>query len=131
MIEVAELQVQIDTAISDLEKDYEKAVKVVKKLKDKMNELELKISDQISPKANGDSDKLNSAIKRLDTFNDSLILKSARAWEEYEKLEHDCKTYAFESTRLNDLRAQCQNMERLARDLLCYSLGFFRRKSID
>lgn len=129
MVEVVEFQARIETAIGDLEKDCEKAVKAVKKLKDKMNELELKISDQTNPRANRDLERLNSAIKRLDTLNDSLILKSARAWEEYEKLEHDCRTHAFEPAGLNDLRTQCQDMERLARDLLCYSLGFLRRKA--
>ena len=129
MTEAAELKAQIDEATMRMGDSYGRALKAVGKLKEKMNELELRISGERPPESSEDIDELSSTIERLDRFTDSLILRSKRAWEEYGRLEHECKIQAFEHTRIEDLKAICEKSEQLAADLLCYSLGYFKRKS--
>jgi len=129
LTEVAELQRQIDKAIRDMEKNYGKAIKEVEKIKANLNELERIISEKGDAKTIEDMDKLNSTVEMLNRLSDSLILESERAWEEYKKLEHDCKIRELEPVGLDRLKVLCKKNERLAADLLCYSLAHFKRKS--
>lgn len=129
MTGAAELKAQIDEATRRIGDSYGRALKAVEKLKEKMNELELRINGKEPPESSEDIDELSSTIEKLDRFTDSLILRSKRAWEEYGRLEHECKIQAFEHARIEDLKAICKKSEQLAADLLCYSLGYFKRKS--
>jgi DNA repair exonuclease SbcCD ATPase subunit len=118
------LEARIEKARSQTEKDYEKALKKVKKLKDTMNELEQNIM-QKKQRTFHDLEALRSAIRRLNRLTDSEIMRSRSAWEEYRKLEQDCKKLEVRSVELDNLRVSCKKMEELAADLLCYSLGRF------
>lgn len=129
MTEVVELQSQIGNATREIEKSYKKALKSIEKLKEKINELELSISQKGNAEKS-DIDELNSEKENLNTISDSLILKSERNWEEYKKLKHACKVCAVEPAGLDDLRLQCKKSEELATDLLCYSLARFKRKGV-
>jgi predicted RNase H-like nuclease (RuvC/YqgF family) len=126
---LAELQGRIDEATREVAQSYAKALKEVEELKKKINDLELSISNK-SAKMSEDMDELSSALEMLNELTDSLILSSGRAWDEYKKIEHDCKTIAFEPDGLSGLRYLCKKTDEFAADLLCYSMAFFKRKDI-
>jgi arginine/lysine/ornithine decarboxylase len=130
LIEAVELQARIDKTTREIAQSYGKALKAVEELKTKINDLELSISDKEYAKTSEDMDQLNSAVDTLNKLTDSLILRSGRAWEEFEQLEHDCKISAFEPAGLNGLRDLCKKTEQFAADLLCYSLALFKRRDM-
>ena len=119
-----ELRDRIDEATRRIAQNYQKALKEVEQVKTKINDLELTVID--SGPAN--RDRLNSELDMLIQLTDSMIFESGRAWDEYEKLEHDCNAGGYESSELNGLRELCKKTEEFATDLLCYSLAHFRRK---
>jgi len=105
LTDTARLQIQVDIEVKRLKKSYEKAIQTIAALKKETIE---------------DSE-------RLDAFTDFLILESASAKRRCEGLERECKLQAFKHAKLRDLKTQCNLMEQLAKDLLCYSLGDLRR----
>jgi chromosome segregation ATPase len=125
---VAKLQGRIEKATERIAQNFDKALKEVEELKTKINDLELSISDSGYGKRSADMNQLNSAMDMLNKVTDSMISESERAWEEYKKLERDCKTDASEPSELNGLRDLCKKTEKFAADLLCYSLARFKRK---
>ncbi len=128
MQEVVEIQSQIDKELKDIRKSYVKALRSVEKIKEKMNRLELNVSHNESSTSE-DRNALDSAIEELNKITDFQISESERAWMKYQKLERDCKIYAFEPAGLNELKAQCKKNEELGSNLLCYSLAHFKRKT--
>jgi len=116
-----ELRARIEETERQIQRNYRKTLEKVQKLKNKMNELE-----QHNPQTQ-DLKALDSAIKRLNRLTDSQILRSKKAWEEYRKLEQECKQCALCPFQLDNLRAICKKMEELAADLLCYSLARFKQ----
>ena len=120
-MEVAmELRARIEDTERRIQRDYRKTLEKVQKLKDQMNSLE-----QQAPRTSLNA--LNSAIKRLNELTDSHIMQSKKAWEEYRKLEEECKQYALRPAQLDELRVICKKTEELAADLLCYSLARFKQ----
>lgn len=123
-----ELQSRIDEATKEIAQNYQKALKELRELKAKINDLELIITDNAYAKTRGDMEKLNSALNELIKLTDFMIAESERAWEAYKKLEHDCRIDASEPSGLNDLRDLCKKTDEFATDLLCYSLAHFKRR---
>ena len=119
-----ELRDRIDEATRRIAQNYQKALKEVEQVKTKINDLELTVIDSGS----ASRDRLNSTLDMLIQITDSLIFENGRAWDEYEKLEHDCNADGYESSELNGLRELCKKTEEFATDLLCYSLAHFKRK---
>jgi hypothetical protein len=128
LTETAELQTRVDVAIKGLRESYKKAVETVAALKKEIDDLELGMSEETSTGTDADASRLDSSIERLDAFTNSLILESAQAKRKCERLEHECGMHAFEPVRLKDLEVLCKQIEHLAKDLLCYSLGHLRRQ---
>jgi hypothetical protein len=124
-----ELQGRIDKATREVAQSYAKALKEVEELKKRINDMELNISDKTAGTIE-DMNQLSSALEKLNELTDSLILGSSRAWDEYKKIEHDCKTSAFEPDGLSGLRYLCKKTEEFAADLLCYSMALFKRKDV-
>jgi hypothetical protein len=120
-----ELGDRIEEATRRVAQNYQKGLREVEEAKTKINDLELAAVDSRSAKNN----RLNSALDVLMQLTDSMIFESGRVWEEYEKLEHDCKVEGHEPPELNDLEELCRKTEEFATDLLCYSLAHFRRKT--
>ena len=120
-----ELGDRIEQATRKIAQNYQRGLREVEEAKTKINDLELAALDNGSAK----NDRLNSALNLLMQLTDSIIFESGRVWEEYEKLEHDCKAEGHEPSELNDLKELCKKMEGFATDLLCYSLAHFRRKT--
>jgi hypothetical protein len=124
-LRTAELGDRIEEATRRTTQNYQKGLKEVEEEKTKINDLELATVDSGSAK----NIRLNSALDVLMQLTDSIILESGRVWEEYEKLEHDCKVEGHEPPELNDLKEVCRRTEEFATDLLCYSLAHFRRRT--
>jgi hypothetical protein len=116
-----ELRARIEETGRQIQRDYRETLEKVQKLKNNMNELE-----QHNPKTRG-LKALDSAIKRLNRLTDSQILRSKKAWEEYRKLEQECKQCASCPVQLDGVRAICKKTEELAADLLCNSLARFEQ----
>jgi arginine/lysine/ornithine decarboxylase len=116
-----ELGARIEEAERQIQRDYRKTLEKVKKLKNQMNKLE-----QQTPRTQG-LKILDVVIKRLNRLSDSQIMRSKKAWEEYRKLEQECRQGALCPVQLDNLRAVCKKTEELAADLLCYSLGRFQQ----
>jgi hypothetical protein len=119
-----ELRDRINEATRRIAQNYQKALKELEQVKTKINDLELTVIDSGS----ANRDRLNSALDMLIQLTDSMIFESGRAWDEYEKLEHDCNADGYEISELNGLRELCKKTEEFATDLLCYSLAHFKRK---
>jgi len=115
-----ELRARIDETGRQIQRDYGKTLEKLQELKNEMNGLEHQTQTQ-SLKA------LNLAIKRLNRLTDSQIMRSKKAWEEYRKLEQECKQYQPYPVQLETLWAICKKTEGLAADLLCYSLARFKQ----
>jgi hypothetical protein len=115
---------RIEEATRRIAQSYQKGLKEVEEAKTQINDLELTAVDSGSIKNN----RLDSALDLLMKLTDSMIFESGRAWDEYEKLEHDCKVDECESSDLDGLRELCKKTEEFATDLLCYSLAHFKRK---
>lgn len=114
------LKNRINTSTKEVEKNYESALRTMEKLKEKMDELERRVSKNNSKE---DANALNAAIMKLNELTDSQILKSKEAWQKYEALKRECKTRALTLQKLKELYGACEKVEQLAVDLTCYSLG--------
>jgi hypothetical protein len=130
LTEPDDLRARIENAKRNVKEDYERTLETVVTLKEKMNELEQRISQKKPEEAKEDLNSLRYAIESLDRLTDSQILKSKEAWKKYRELEHNCKTQTLESTQLNELQKLCEKTEQVAADLLCYSLGLLKRKNL-
>jgi hypothetical protein len=129
LTETDELRVRIENATRNVKEDYETALKTVGKLKEKMNELEQRISQKKPERAGEDLNSLRAAIHGLDRLTDSQILKSKEAWKKYEELKRESEIQKPAPPQLDELRTLCKKTEQLAADLLCYSLGFLKQKN--
>jgi len=113
-----ELRARIEETGKQIQRDYGKTLEKLRKLKNEMNKLEQQTQGLKT---------LNLAIKRLNRLTDSQIMRSKKAWEEYRKLEQECKECLPYPVQLENLRTICKKTEGLAADLLCYSLARFKQ----
>lgn len=72
---------------------------------------------------------MSSAIDNLNELTDSLILRSGRVEQEYERLEQECRTHMPQPAGMDNLRVVCGKTRELAMNLLCFSLAHFKRKA--
>lgn len=128
MTEAARLQADIDEAERGLERSYQKMLRRVKKLKDRLNALaeETIVGDEVSKIVNHEK-ALESAWENLNRLSDSLLVESKEAWHEYARLERKCKSSGSELARLIDVRVSCKKIEAIASDMLCFTLGRSKR----
>jgi len=129
LTEYDELCIHILNATTNVEQDYNRVLKAVETLKQKMIQLEQIISQKKPEETAEDMNSLRHAIKSLDKITDSQILKSKEAWKKYDELKHDCEVQTLKPPQLDELRIRCKKTEQLAVDLLCYSLGFVKQKT--
>ena len=78
MTEVGELRVRIENAARNIMEDYDRTLKTVGKLKEKMNELEQRMSQKRPEEVEEDMYHLRHATERLNRLTDSQILKSKK-----------------------------------------------------
>jgi hypothetical protein len=103
-----------------IETDYERTLAKVRELKNVMNLLERQT-------AKTSLKDLRGAIKQLNGLTDCQIARSKRAWEEYQELKLKCNQHGRHSVDLDMLKETCKKAEKLAEDLLCYSLAHFKQ----
>ena len=118
-----QLKRRIETTIQDLRQDYAKILSSVAALKKKVNNLELRTSENIPKHDDVNGKKLSLAVDELDKFIDSVIAEAAKTKHRCEKLKLECSMLPHEPAGLKELLSLCSENEQLARDLLCYSLG--------
>lgn len=128
LTESDKLRVRIENTTRDLEADYQRTLKTVARLKENMNSLEQRISQEKPEEAQEDMNTLRSERESLDKLTDSLILKSKEAWKKHEELNQRCKTQSLKLSQLDELQTTCKKTEQLAADLLCYSLGILEQR---
>lgn len=114
---------RVEKTIRDFEEDDRKQLDALRTLKDHITKLEERVGEK---KQHGDLDKLCSAIESLNQLTDSQILSSKKAWKNYEEFERECEGQSSRLDKLNELQAVCKKRERIAADLLCYSLGHLK-----
>lgn len=114
------LRARIEKANDKIERDYRRTLAEVQKIKNVINQLE---QQSVKRSLKG----LHAAIKYLNGLTDYQILRSKKAWEKYEKLELKCNQYAEHPVELAMLKEMCEKTEKLAADLLCYSLAHFKQ----
>ena len=128
MAEAFEFDRRIEKATKDSERSYNETIKHILELKDRINKLETIISDEGNAENREELRELNFLEEKLNSSVDALILGSEAEWEDYRKLEQECKIRELNPARLEAFKAVCMKTEELAKDLLCYSLGRLRRK---
>ena len=126
MEDYIKLRSQIEKTRKQTEREYAQVLIEIEGLKNNMNKLEQSIIKGEHVASTSGSDPLDLAIESLNELTDSQILRSKKAWEEYGKLETQCKQHALQPVELNNFKVLCKKMEELAADLLCYSLGRFK-----
>ncbi len=120
------VELQIEQAVNNLKRGYTRALKTVKRLKGRINELERSRAEEGTVENDALSVELNSAVGRLDAFVDSWILEVKGAWNTYRILEELEGHKEHDVGRLKTLRDLCEESEQLAKDLLCYSLAHLK-----
>ena len=117
------LPAEIEKAAVDMERSYNETLVKIKELKDTMNALEQELSRDNGSNKSGYTRALNSASEDLNRLSDSLCLRTKEAWETLAGLERRCRARGLDLALLNGVRALCVKTEKIAADLLCYSLG--------
>lgn len=118
-----QLERRIETAIGDLRQNYTKTLSSVASLKRKVNELELRTSENGSTCDDANREKLSLAVNELDQFIDSVVSRAAKTKQKCDRLKLECSAQSHEPVGLKELLSLCSENEQLAKDLLCYSLG--------
>jgi len=127
MTEATEIRNQISEAAVNFEEHYECTLREIRELKTLMNELERSLNEKNDNKTADNVSRLEGVTEELDILIDSTILRSEKQWEKFHELENASKPIAQKLDELNDLRNICERTEALAKDLLCFSLGRFRK----
>lgn len=123
MTETDGLRTEIERTVRDMERTYDEALVKIKELKDMMNTLEQKIRQDDDSEKSSYIRALNSASEKLNGLSDSLCLTSKKAWQTLTRLESRCRASQLNPALLDEVRALCLKTEKMAADLLCYSLG--------
>jgi len=117
------LRAEIEKTARDMERTYNEALVKIKELKDTMNTLEQKISRDDGSEKSSLRMALSSASEKMNRLSDYLCLTSKKAWQTLVKLESRCRASRLDPPLLDEVRALCVKTEKMAADLLCYSLG--------
>jgi phage shock protein A len=123
MTEKVDLEISVDSAIRETRENYEAAMVAVARLKEEMNRLERRITEDGMGENAGEVAALSALTSRFNELTDSQILESKRAWRKYEELKREGDAQATEVPRLNEFYDACTKTRQLAADLTCYSLG--------
>jgi hypothetical protein len=128
-MEAAGLQVDIAKALGDIKRVYYQAMIDMEKLKNRLDGLQQELIEKHDSETFPNMELLDSVEERISELSDSLLIKSRKAWQTYNRLERKSKAVELEQPRLDELQSMCIKMEKLATDLLCYSLGRLKRTS--
>lgn len=123
MTETDGLRAEIERIAGEMERSYNETLVEIKDLKDTMNALEQELSRDDCSKRTSYARALSSTSGKLNGLSDSLCLRSKEAWGTLAGLERRCRDWGRDLALLDVVRALCVKTEKMAADLLCYSLG--------
>jgi hypothetical protein len=95
----------------------------IKSIKDKMLDLEKKISVEEQPGKIHLESMLKRKSSELNRISDSMVSISRDAWVKFNELSEYCKSECGDSAQLEPIRVFCKHIDVIAADLLCFSLG--------
>jgi len=95
----------------------------IKAIKDEMLDLERKISAAERCEGIRLQTSLRKKSNELNNLSDFVILISRDAWTKFNELTQRCESEEGDLALLEPLRVLCKNIEVIAADLLCFSLG--------
>jgi hypothetical protein len=96
----------------------------IKSIKDDMLDLEVKISLGEPQERTRLQESLKMKSKNLNELSDSLVLISREAWKRFNSLTQLCEGLDGDPELLGSIRALCKDIDVIAADLLCFSLGY-------
>jgi hypothetical protein len=123
MTEKIDLEIRVASAIRETRENYDAAMAAVERVKEEMNRLERRITEDGMGENARDMASLSSLTSRFNELADSQILESKMDWRIYEGLRREGESQASEVPRLNEFYDTCTKTQQLAADLTCYSLG--------
>jgi hypothetical protein len=123
MTEKIDLEIRVASAIRETRENYDAAMAAVERVKEEMNRLERRITEDGMGENARDMASLSSLTSRFNELADSQILESKMAWQRYEELKREGGTQAMAVPRLSEFYDACKKTQQLAADLTCYSLG--------
>jgi len=129
-LEALKLQGKIDKIAREMEESYDKTMQKVSILKLTLNTLERTLIQEGGSKRVSRIKKLDPVSESLGKLSNSMLTQSKKAWQTYYKLQRKCKATGMELTRLDGVHVFCVKTEAMATDLLCYSLGHLKHKTI-
>lgn len=123
MTETDGFRAKIERIAGEMERSYNETLVEIKDLKDTMNALEQELSRDDCSEKSSYARALSSTSGKLNRLSDSLCLRSKEAWGTLAGLERRCRAWERDLALLDGVRALCVKTEKMAADLLCYSLG--------
>ena len=95
----------------------------IKSIKDELLELEVTIRDSNHLERVRFQDLLRGKSGELNKLSDSLVLLSRASWREFDALARLCDAEGGNPASLEHVHALCKEIDVIAADLLCFSLG--------
>jgi len=95
----------------------------IKSIKDEMLKLEVTIRDSSHQERVRFQDMLRRKSGELNKLSDSLVLLSRASWLEFDALARLCDAEGDNPASLERVHALCKEIDVIAADLLCFSLG--------
>jgi hypothetical protein len=95
----------------------------IKSIKDEMLDLEKKISVEDQSRRIHLQSVLKGKSSELNELSDSLVSISRDAWVRFKDLSECCESIGGDPAQLEPIRVLCKNIDVIAADLLCFSLG--------
>ena len=95
----------------------------IKSIKDEMLDLEKRISVEEQPRRIHLQSVLKGKSSQLNEISDSLVSISRDAWVRFKDLSECRERERGDPALLEPIRVLCKNIDVIAADLLCFSLG--------
>jgi hypothetical protein len=86
-------------------------------------DLEKRISVEDQPESIRLQGLLNDKSNELNELSDSLVLASKSSWMKFNELAQRCVSQGCNPALLEHIRVLCKDIDVIAADLLCFSLG--------
>jgi hypothetical protein len=115
-VTVKRVEVELEDRISSI-------LVSIKSIKDDMLDFERMIAIDNQSESIRLQDLLRKKSGELNELSDSLVLTSKSAWMNFNELAQRCANQGCDPTLLEPIRVLCKNIDVIAADLLCYSLG--------
>jgi hypothetical protein len=113
---VKRTEIELDDTVSRIKLN-------IKVIKNQILDLERRISTAEQVEESQLQNLLRLESEELNILSDSIVVESRKAWGKYNELTKLCESQCVDQTLLETIRGVCRELEVIAADLLCYSLG--------